>query len=789
MTKSKSSVPSTSVFSSIEFIDYEKLRKILLCSKSACAQALEVSPNMNSEKVFSDLYEIYKRTDPKTGKLSVDYNYSKKCQKHENTGRIYACGPSLQTLPKIFRNSIVPEGTIDIDMTNAHPTILLGEINNLHDVHQFHVLNEIVEDRDQALDDIASALMDCDRSYAKMTVIRVLNGGGKGLAGGCDMLEQLVTDAQMIADEFLREGITTPYIPMINDMSEDDDETKHIARSEFRALNAYLQDKENAILMMVMKLLNSHKITTFCPMFDGIYQMGRFNQDIFDKIIYPKMIKLFGYKVEFISKPMEILMNMDTLQFDTCSSGSLCLSVFSEQRIVMDLSDPYRFGDFLNELKGRVFNSFDEMKGFFVVNFQRCVLSIAGSGFYLKDLDSTTGVGEYVTSKDPFNKTSNMDLSYKKDDKICRINIHKMLQYTPSYNSANVFPGIEVMQHNDYNLWVPPVCQTVKSNEIDMSRLGYVLDVLKYGWADGDEELYKYILAWMRMLVCEPLKKTGTALFVGGKQGIGKGFITNFLIGYVLGQVNCVEYGGFAQLCGTYEFNYVGKRLLLINETSVKRNDFVTMFDNVKRFITDDRLLVNPKCINSYRANNFSMSIITTNHMDSLHLEYGNGDRRFTCIEGGDKYKNDTEFWEKADATVMNLEVAKMFYMYLKNLDKDSLPNPCVVMHTGAREKIMMMSMNSKQRFIREHLIDNISEKTPKTWEWLSTLYQNYVTYCNESREFAYTRDKFIVELKRMCGETCCDTRGSKGMKFTYPKEFEGKAMESFKYIIEISED
>ena len=137
----------------------------------------------------------------------------------------------------------------------------------------------------------------------------------------------------------------------------------------------------------------------------------------------------------------------------------------------------------------------------------------------------------------------------------------------------------------------------------------------------------------------------------------------------------------------------------------------------------------------------------------------------------------------------MNLEVAKMFYMYLKNFDKDSLPNPCVVMHTGAREKIMMMSMNSKQRFIREHLIDNISEKTPKTWEWLSTLYQNYVTYCNESREFAYTRDKFIVELKRMCGETCCDTRGSKGMKFTYPKEFEGKAMESFKYIIEISED
>lgn len=107
------------------------------------------------------------------GRQSVCYNYSK--SSNDKSGRLFAADSmSLQNMPRLIRNTIAGDLYQDIDMVNAHPTILLM-LCKKHDV-RCSKLRKYVEKRDSVLKKVMDD-NDVTRDVAKQVFLSLMNGG------------------------------------------------------------------------------------------------------------------------------------------------------------------------------------------------------------------------------------------------------------------------------------------------------------------------------------------------------------------------------------------------------------------------------------------------------------------------------------------------------------------------------------------------------------------------------------------------------------------------------------
>ena len=95
-------------------------------------------------------------------------------------GRLTAVKPSMQPMPNLFRQWLYRGLLHDIDIVNAHPTILLGLVKQLRP-HSWEAaaptLVEYVRDRASFLDKIVAHYGLPARDFAKTALLVVLNGG------------------------------------------------------------------------------------------------------------------------------------------------------------------------------------------------------------------------------------------------------------------------------------------------------------------------------------------------------------------------------------------------------------------------------------------------------------------------------------------------------------------------------------------------------------------------------------------------------------------------------------
>ena len=101
-------------------------------------------------------------------RLEVQYNYAK----GKTFGRLYANGASIQTLYNGFRSILVNDNMVDIDMVNAHPTILLN-LCKKHNIYHNNLYNYI-NNRDMLLVNI-SETYNISRSEAKIEYLSSIN--------------------------------------------------------------------------------------------------------------------------------------------------------------------------------------------------------------------------------------------------------------------------------------------------------------------------------------------------------------------------------------------------------------------------------------------------------------------------------------------------------------------------------------------------------------------------------------------------------------------------------------
>ena len=95
-------------------------------------------------------------------------------QKFKHKDRYYGVGSCLTYLKKDIRNSIMPRNIKDIDMVNAHPTILLNlcQKNKI----KCNILKNYVENRNMILESFGD-----NKKQVKELFLTILNGGFKNI--------------------------------------------------------------------------------------------------------------------------------------------------------------------------------------------------------------------------------------------------------------------------------------------------------------------------------------------------------------------------------------------------------------------------------------------------------------------------------------------------------------------------------------------------------------------------------------------------------------------------------
>jgi hypothetical protein len=140
------------------------------------------------------------------------------------------------------------------------------------------------------------------------------------------------------------------------------------------------------------------------------------------------------------------------------------------------------------------------------------------------------------------------------------------------------------------------------------------------------------LMQWAAYPIQHPGTKMVTTILLRGEQGRGKSLI---------GQMIAAAYPPDQALecsmdvvTGKHNKIVEGVRFVQCDEMLINGSNKRIIADKIKHIITRDKVIVEPKGIDSYQVRDCANYLFTTNHSDAAHLE--SGDRRVIVLEIGD---------------------------------------------------------------------------------------------------------------------------------------------------------
>eukprot|EP00884_Botryococcus_braunii_P008956 jgi/Botrbrau1/18061/Bobra.0062s0047.1 len=226
------------------------------------------------------------------GHISVTYGPSKNLP--YGVGRVFAMGGiGLQPLEKRIRHTIAGEYYWDVDMVNAHPTILLQYCLK-HGIPHAN-LSGYVNDRDAKLSSLMYA-MGMDREDAKRYVLKFINSSGTVARISPSWFKELARELCQIRKRVcdLNEDVR-PYA----DKSKNNEEGS--------LTNLVLCTMENGCLMKLVEFLESRNFKVGVLVFDGC-MVEKGTDELTDDVLAEAqnyVLEKTGYDIPLLIKPMD----------------------------------------------------------------------------------------------------------------------------------------------------------------------------------------------------------------------------------------------------------------------------------------------------------------------------------------------------------------------------------------------------------------------------------------------------------------------------------------------------
>ena len=316
-----------------------------------------------------------------------------------------------------------------------------------------------------------------------------------------------------------------------------------------------------------------------------------------------------------------------------------------------------------------------------------------------------------------------------------------------------------------------------KTDVIDREGLEMIIDFIKNIICDHDDNLFDWLMTWIAVLVTCPKFKNTTSVIMQSDQGCGKSKFCDFLA-LLLGRWTILETNSIEPVTQKHNVELASKRLVIINEMSVIKEQFMSSFDKLKNIVSEEHLSIEPKGGERFTVKNLLNLIFCTNHKGSFVLE--RSDRRYCVLEVSDERCQDIDYFGRLEKRCFNKQTIDSFYMHLLSLNvkKPLYYVPVTVLKTQMQE----LSKPNAIRFLEEEL----QREKPHVD------YVKYQVWCRDSGEERNMVSKFKFKgfldndvrykaLEQRKRETCKD------LPMTFLNEFIPRISEDY-YCIKPSE-
>lgn len=268
-----------------------------------------------------------------------------------------------------------------------------------------------------------------------------------------------------------------------------------------------------------------------------------------------------------------------------------------------------------------------------------------------------------------------------------------------------------------------------------------LLELLRYicSGERNAEDLYRWVLCWLAYPIQHPGAKMKTALVVHGPQGTGKNLVFETVMSI---------YGQYGRVIGQdaveTQFNdWASRKLFLIADEVIARNDLFHVKNKLKALITGDWIRINPKNIAAYDERNHVNLVFLSN--EAMPVAIDEDDRRHCVI--WTPFELGPEFYAGALAERDAGGIAAL-HDYLLNLDLGDFHPGTRPPVTAARDELIKLGLDSPQRFF-----DDVSLGEVNGMRLMPALaadwYDAYRIWCGRNGHRAAPQPKFVNALAR----------------------------------------
>ena len=569
---------------------------------------------LKEEYTFEEFFALWNgnKNDAKIEyKKIMDYLDIKIKQKHSyekynhingrTDGRLYGSKSSIQNVSKNIRNFICDGKTTDVDMNNAHPSILY----KLCDKYNYECpnLERYINNRDEIIEKIMKDDNIC-KFEAKKLILKATNHNQK-LKSNNEFAKNYSTEMLKIQQRFLD--------------NRDFDYVKEYAKKdknfEGSFINHILCIHENNILTALRTWCAINKYDIHSLMFDGLMVIG----DLRTTAI-PDMEKYIHENTMFDNIKLTIKEQETTLELP-------------EDYVMVEKQTYETIAEEFNKKNCKVGQYFVREDDFGYEVFKKGEFTIINDELQFYPLNSKKEI--------PFTQ------EWFKDP-------NKRI-----YDRFDSFPKPEMCPKNIYNTWKPfEILKVPETTNDDVIKgrdffLNHIMIL-----CGNDKKVYNFIILWLSQMFQYPENKTIMPIFIS-KEGTGKGIFLEFLR-TIIGASRVLETTDpLKDIFGN--FNGLMKNAFLVVFNESNKSNFYNQNDKKKGIITDSVININQKGIAEQTITSQHRFITFTNNPDPA----AKNKRRDLFIRCSDEKVNDEEYFTQLALYSKNKQVCRAIYDWL----------------------------------------------------------------------------------------------------------------------------
>ncbi len=181
--------------------------------------------------------------------------------------------------------------------------------------------------------------------------------------------------------------------------------------------------------------------------------------------------------------------------------------------------------------------------------------------------------------------------------------------------------------------------------QVDMTKIQFLLNHIRIVWAKQDNNLYSYILQWLGNILRG--NKNGSAIVLySSLEGAGKNIVTDFLRDFVIGSSYAAD-GQIEDVTGKFNSPYANKILTIVNEVPADgdKSHGYSVAERMKNLVTNQKFRWEKKGVDPIIVDDYNNFIFNTNYAAAIKISDSN--RRFTMCECSNEKVGQTTYFNE----------------------------------------------------------------------------------------------------------------------------------------------